>query len=101
SAALRVLVVEPAGAAGADGRRVRGAAVRGGPALGGTGRRARRGRRARAHPGRGADVPLRQPGRAVDPAARRGRVRGGAGGRRGVGEGVDVVAGGRGRVRRL
>ena len=97
---LRLQLVEPAGAAGADGRRVRRPAARGRPPLG----RARRGpaRRRRAGPdprGR-ADVPLRQPGRAAGAAARRRRLRDGAGDRRDYGEGVYLVARRRRRGRR-
>ena len=98
---LRLQLLEPAGAAGADGRRVRRPAARGRPPLG----RARRGpaRRRRAGPdprGR-ADVPVRQPGRAAGAAARRRRLRDGARDRRGLDQGVHVVARRRRRGRRL
>ncbi|MCO5546629.1 hypothetical protein L7F22_000060 [Adiantum nelumboides] len=96
-AAVRVLVVEPARAAGPDGCGGGGAAALHGEAVG----RARRGPVRRCSAGadavRGADVPVRQPGRAADAAAGRrglGRL---ARRRRRLGAGVHLVAG-RGRV---
>ena len=74
-AGLRLQQLEPAGSAGAGGRRRGRAALRDGQALGGPGRRSARRRDPRADPGRGADVPLRQPRRAARPADGRRRVR--------------------------
>ena len=73
---LRAEQLEHPRPAGADGRRVRRAAVRDRHARR-TGRRRGPDRRggARAHPGRGADVPLQQPRRAAGAAARRRGVR--------------------------
>ena len=71
---LRLLVVEHARAAGADGRRRRGAALGDGPPGRGSRRRAARRRRARADAGRRADVPVQQPRRAAGAAHGRRRL---------------------------
>ncbi len=79
---LRAVVLEPAGPAGPGGRGGGGAALRHGPAYDGVdGGRAARRRGAGDHAGGGADVPVRQPGRAAHAAAGRFGVRHPAGGR--------------------
>ena len=68
-------LVEPAGSAGAGGRRHRRRAVRGGAPVVGTGGGSDRRSRGRRHTGRRTHVPLQQPGRAAHAAARLRRLR--------------------------
>ena len=94
---LRAEQLERPRPAGAHGRRVRRAAVRGGQAGRRAGRRADRRRGAGPDPGRGPDLPVQQPGRPARAGADRRGVRDAASRR----EGRHPVAGaGRGAGRR-